>query len=146
MHGCSNFRGISLLSVVGKVYGRILINSIKDKTENVIAEVQSGFTRGRGCTYQIFIVREICEKHLGKGKDMYFAFLGLEKAYDRVDKDAMWKVLRLYGTGGRLLRRVKSLHVGSKACVGVGNEVSEWFPVRVGLRQGCVMSPWLLKW
>ena len=37
-----------------------------------------------------------------------------------------------------------SLYVGSKACVRVGNELSEWFPVRVGLRQGCVMSPWLL--
>ena len=59
--------------------------------------------------------------------------------------DAMWNVLRLYGIGGRLLRGVKSLYVGSKACVRVGNEVSEWFPVRVGLRQGCVMSPWLFN-
>ena len=41
------------------------------------------------------------------------------------------------------LQGVKSLYVGSKACVRVGNEVSEWFPLRVGLRQECVMSPWL---
>ena len=68
---------------------------------------------------------------------MYFAFLDLEKAYDRVDGDAMWNVLRLYGIGGKLLRGVKSLYVGSKARVWVGNEVSEWFPVRVGLRRGC---------
>ena len=40
---------------------------------------------------------------------------------------------------------MKRLYVGSKACVRVGNEVSEWFPVRVGLRQGCVMSPWLFN-
>ena len=64
---------------------------------------------------------------------------------DRVDRDAMWDVLRIYGIGGRLLRAVKSLYVGSKACVRVANEVSEWFPVRVGLRQGCVMSPWLFN-
>ena len=51
---------------------------------------------------------------------MYFAFLDLEKAYDR---DAMRNVLRLYEIGGRLLRGVKSLYVGSKACVRVGNEV-----------------------
>ena len=57
----------------------------------------------------------------------------------------MWNVLRLYGIGGRLLRGVESLYVGSKACVRVGNEVSEWFPVRVGLRQGCVMLPWLFN-
>ena len=105
------------MSVVGKVYGRALINSIRDKTEYGIAEVQGGFRRGRGCTDQIFIVRQICEKYLGKDKDGYFAFLDLEKAYDRVDRDAMWNVLRLYGIGGRLLRGVKSLYVGSKACV-----------------------------
>ena len=64
VHECSNFRGISLLSVVGKVYGRI-INRIRDKTENVTAEMQSGFRRGRGCTDQIFIVRQICKKYLG---------------------------------------------------------------------------------
>ena len=66
--------------------------------------------------------------------------MDLEKAYDRVDRDAVWNVLRLYGIGGRLLRGVKSLYVGSKACVRIRNEVSEWFPVRGGVRQGCVMS------
>ena len=59
--------------------------------------------------------------------------------------DAVWNVLRSYGIGGRLLRGAKSLYLGSKAYVRVGNEVSEWFPVRVGLRQGCVMSPRLLN-
>ena len=76
MHECSNSRGISLLSVVGKVYGTVLINRIRDKTENVIAEVQSGFRRGRGCTDQIFIVRQIREKYLRKGKDAYFCIFG----------------------------------------------------------------------
>ena len=71
--------------------------------------------------------------------------MDLEKACDRVDRDAMWDVLRLYGIGGRLLRGVKSLYVGSKACVRVGNEVSEWFQVRAGLRHGCVMSPRLFN-
>ena len=137
--------GISLLSVVGKVYGRILINWIRDKTEKVIAEVQSGFRRGRGCTDHVSIIRQMCKKYLPEGKDVYSAFLYLEKAHDKVDRDAMWGVLRLYGIGGRLLQAVTSLNVSSKACVRVGNEVGEWFPVRVGLRQGCVMSPWLFN-
>ena len=65
MYDSSNFRDISLLSVVGKVYGRVLINRIRDKTENVIAEVQGCFRRGRGCTDQIFIkadMREVFRK------------------------------------------------------------------------------------
>ena len=142
---CGNYRGISLLSVVGKVYGRVLINRIRDKTEQVISEVQGGFRRGRGCTDQVFVVRQICEKYLAKGKDVYFAFMDLEKAYDRVDRGAMWSVLGMYGVDGKLLNAVKSLYDDSKACVRVGNEMSEWFPVRVGLRQGCVMSPWLFN-
>ena len=145
VHECGNSRGISLLSVVGKVYGRVLINRIRGKTEDVIEEVQGGFRRGRGCSDQTFTVRQICEKYRAKGKDVYFAFLDLEKAYDRVDRKALWNVLRIYGVGGRLLRAVKSMYESSKACVRVGSEVSEWFLVRVGLRQGCVMSPWLFN-
>ena len=73
------------------------------------------------------------------------AYMNLKEVYDRVDRNAMWNVLRIFGIGGRLLQGVKSLYEDSKACVRVGNEVSEWFPVRVGLRQGCVMSPWLFN-
>ena len=51
--------------------------------------MQGGFRRGRGCTDQVFVVRQISEKYLAKGKDVYFAFMDLEKAYDRVDRDAM---------------------------------------------------------
>ena len=142
---CKNFRGISLLSVVGKVYGRILINRIREKTERAIWEVQGGFMRGKGCMDQIFIVRTVCEKYMAKGKDVYFAFMDLEKAYDRVDRNALWSVLNIYGVGGKLLRAVKSLYKWSRACVRVGNECSEWFLVKMGLRQGCVMSPWLFN-
>ena len=144
-HECGNSRGISLLSVVGKVYGRVLIERIRRKTDDVVSEVQGGFRQGRGCVDQVFVVRQVCEKYLAKGKDVYWAFMDLEKAYDRVDREAMWDVLRLYGVGGKLLRAVKSFYIGSKACVRVGNELSEWFPVKVGLRQGCVMSPWLFN-
>ena len=51
----------------------------------------------------------------------------------------------VYGVGGKLLKAVQSFYVDSRACVRVGNDVSEWFPVNVGLRQGCVMSPWLFN-
>ncbi len=57
----------------------------------------------------------------------------------------MWTVLRLYGLGGRLLKGVKSLYMSSRGCVRLGNGVSDWFPVLVDLRQGCVMSPWLFN-
>ena len=54
-------------------------------------------------------------------------------------------MLREYGVGGKLMKAAKSFYVDSRACVQVENVVSEWFPVNVGLRQGCVMSQWLFK-
>ena len=71
--------------------------------------------------------------------------MDLEKAYDTIDRHGMWQMLRVYGVGGKLLKTMQSFHVESRACVRVRNDVSGWFPVNVGLRQGCVMSPWLFN-
>ena len=54
-------------------------------------------------------------------------------------------MLRIYGVGGNLLRAVQSFYNESRACVRGESGVSEWFDVSVGLRQGCVMSPWLFN-
>ena len=94
---------------------------------------------------QVFVVRLVCEKYLVNGKDVFWAFMDLEKAYDTIDRHGMWQMLRVYGVRGKLLKAGKSFYVDSRACVRVGNDVSEWFPVNVGLRQGCVMSPWLFN-
>lgn len=76
---------------------------------------------------------------------MYLCFVDLEKAYDRVDRKGVWEVMKMNGVGGRTLEAVKSFYNGSEACVTVGNEESEMFAVNVGLRQGCVMLPWLFN-
>ena len=71
--------------------------------------------------------------------------MDLEKAHDTIDRHGMWPMLRLYGVGGKLLNAVQSFYKDRRTCVRVGNDVSERFPVNVGLRQGCVMSPWLFN-
>ena len=62
-----------------------------------------------------------------------------------IDRYGMWQMLRVYGVVEKLLKSVLSFYVDSRACVRVGNDVREWFPVNVGLRQGYVMSPWLFN-
>ncbi len=109
----------------------MLIKRVREGTEGVIRDEQGGFRRGRGCVDQIFAVRQVCEKYLAKGKEVFWAFMDLEKAYGRIDREGLWTVLRLYGLGGRLLKGVKSFYKNSKACVRVGNGVSDWFLVRV---------------
>ncbi len=92
---------------------------------------------------QIFSFKMV-EKILAKGKKLYAAFMDLEKAYGRVDWLALWEVLKLYGVGGKLLCAIKSYEEAS-ACVKISGETSTHFEIKVGLRQGCVMSPWLFN-
>ena len=75
---CSNSRGISLLSVVGKLFGRMLIKRVRARTECAIGEEQCGFKQGRGCMDQVFAVKHLGEKYLAMGK-MYSGHLWIWK-------------------------------------------------------------------
>ena len=87
---------------------------------------------------QVLAIRQHCENYLANGKDVFCAFMDLENAYDTIDRHGVWQMLRVYGVGGKLLKAVHSFYIDSRACVRVGKNVSEWFPVNVGLRQCCM--------
>lgn len=142
---CGNYRGICLLSVVGKVYGRILIERVRGMTEERIGEEQGGFRGGRGCVDQAFTLKMLVEKSLERRGKVYGCFLDLEKAYDRIKRGELWRVLEEYGIGGKLGEGIKAFYRNSRMCVRVGGGESEMFRVGRGLRQGCVMSPWLFN-
>ena len=111
----------------------------------MIGEEQCWFRSGRGCVDQVFAMKQMSEKFVEKNKCLYVTYMDLEKLYDRVDRDAKWRVLGMYGINDQLLKVVQSLYEKSEACVRVGREEGEWFEVGVGVRQGCVMSPWLFN-
>ena len=71
----------------------------------------------------------MCERFLTKGKKSSLGFYRLGKAYDSINWNDLWNVLRLYGLEGRLLKGVKSFYVNSRTCLRLGNSVSEWFLV-----------------
>ncbi len=71
--------------------------------------------------------------------------MDLEKAYDRVDWLALWDILKIYGVGGKLLSAINSFYEEASTCVKISRETGEPFEIKVGLRQGCVMSPWLFN-
>ena len=81
---CKNYRGISLLSIPGKVYAKILDKRMRDITEEKILEEQGAFRKRRSCTDQLFTVRMLSEKVIAKNKSMIMVCVDLEKAYDNV--------------------------------------------------------------
>ncbi len=94
---CNNYRGISLLSVPEKIYGRILNERMMKITDKSVGDEQGGFRKGRECVDKIFALEILVEKYQEKDRKLFAAFMNLEKAYDRVDRKGLWDILRVYG-------------------------------------------------
>ena len=90
-----NYRGLKLLDHVMKIMERVIESIIRSAVN--IDEMQYGFMPGRGTMDAIFILRQMHEKHLGKHKSLYFAFIDLEKAFDRVPRKVIWWAMRKLG-------------------------------------------------
>ncbi|KAI8428678.1 hypothetical protein MSG28_007400 [Choristoneura fumiferana] len=94
---CKNYRGISLLSVVGKLYAKVIIERVMTETDERIWDVQAGFRKGMGCTDQVFSLRCIAEKYLATNQKVCCAFVDLEKTYDKVMRNELWSALSAHG-------------------------------------------------
>ncbi len=83
----------------------------------------------------------LVEEYLNKNMNLYAAFMDLEIAYDRVDREALWNDLKVYSVGGQLREGIKAFYRKANAYVKVDGELSDSFTIGMGVRQGCVMSP-----
>ena len=90
----SNYRGISLLSIAGKVLTSIIRLRLLEHYESSIRRQQAGFRRGRGCIDQIFSLRQCIERQLRYGKSSIITFIDFAAAFDSIHRDSMWKILR----------------------------------------------------
>ena len=124
-----------------KVVERVIERRIREQVK--IDDMQFGFRSGRGTTDAIFIVRQLQEKYREKKKDLYFAFIDLEKAFDRVPREVLWWAMRQLGVEEWLVQVVMSMYEGARTVVRASFGNSESFPVRVGVHQGSVLSPLL---
>ena len=141
---CGNFRGISLLSIIGKVLARILLDRLNTRiAPNVISESQCGFRPNRGTTDMVFSVRQLQEKCIEQNLDLFHCFIDLSKAFDTVNREALWLVLRKCGCPPKFVNMVKSLHADMKARVNFGGALSEPFSVDNGVKQGDLSAPTL---
>ena len=140
---CTKYRGIALLSQTGKIFCKILEKRLRPIIEPQLNESQMGFRKNRSCTDAIFTLRQLVERSTESGKDLHVAFVDQEKAFDRVDRKKLWKILSIYGVNKHLINLCKSLYVNSQCVVRTNTGLSENFQVRSGVRQGCILSPLL---
>ena len=143
---CGNYRGISLLSIAGKVFVRIVLDRLSQHiTPKVVPESQCGFRPNRSTIDMIFSLGQIQEKCLEQDQRLYIVFVNFTKASDTVGRTGLWKLLRKYGCPEKFTSMIESLHSGTKAKVNDGGGTSEAFNVTNGVKQGCVMAPTLFS-
>ncbi len=140
-----NYRAISLLSIPGKVFSRILLNRMKKKTEAATGESQFGFRPGRGTVDAIFIVRQIIEKAREHQVPLHFNFVDFKAAFDTVWRKALWKMMIAIGIDPKIVRIIESLYNDTECAVVIDGQLTQWFAVKIGLRQGCLLSPTLFN-
>ena len=110
-----------------------------------LSEVQDGFRKGRGTRDQIANIRWIIEKAREFQKNIYFCFIDCGKAFDCMDQNKLWKILKEMGIPDHLTCLLRNLYAGQEATVRTGHGTTDWFQIGKGVRQGCILSPCLFN-
>ncbi|KAG0723224.1 putative protein in type-1 retrotransposable element R1DM [Chionoecetes opilio] len=142
---CNNYRGITLLSVPGKVLAHLLLTRIRSHLVKHQRPQQSGFTPGKSTTDRILALRVLVERRREFRQGMLAAYVDLKKAFDSVHRESLWDLLRLRGIPARTIGLITGLYSGTESAVKCGAGVSSFFPVNTGVRQGCVLTPSLFN-
>ena len=108
-------------------------------------DVQAGFRKGRETRDQIAIICCIIKKAREFQKNIYFSFIYYAKAFDCVDHNKLWKILKEVRIPDHLTCLLRHLYAGQEATVRTGYGTRDWFQIGKGVRQGCVLSPCLFN-
>ena len=142
---CSNYRGITLLSVPGKLFSMVLLDRCRSIIRKTRRPEQAGFMSDRSTIEQIFTIRQIVEKTTEFRQKAFIAFVDFRAAFDSVDRKALWWILGLTGLPEKYCRLLKALHHGTESCVQVNGWRSPFFQITIGVRQGCAVAPELFN-
>ena len=111
-----------------------------------LPDVQAGFRKGRGTRDQISNIHWIIEKAREfQKKKTYFCFIDYAKAFDSVDHNKLWKIMKEMGIPVHLTCLLRNLYAGQEATVRTGHGTTDWFQIRKGVCQGCILSPCLFN-
>ena len=124
---------------------KILQARLQQYVNHELPDVQASFRKGRGTRSQIANIRWIIEKARKFQKDIYFCFIDYAKAFDCVDHNKLWKILEEMGIPDHLTCLLRNLYAGQEATVRTGHGTTDWFQIRNGVRQGCILSPYLFN-
>ena len=142
------YRGVTLMPTLYKIYATILVRRIEQEVEGkgMIPENQAGFRRGRGTVDHIYVLNYIIGKQVQMKKGKLVAlFVDLRAAFGTLDRRTLWVAIEKRGVKEGLRERVREIYRETLSRVKVGGEIGEGFWTAKGLRQGCPLSPILFN-
>jgi len=140
---CSNYCTIALISHASKVMLKILKAMLQQYVNHELPDVPAGFRKGRGTRDQIANICWIIEKSREFQKNI--CFIDYAKVFDCVDHNKLWKILEKMGIPHHLTCLLRNLCAGQEATVRTAHGTTDWFQIRKGVHQGCILSPCLFN-
>jgi len=143
---CDCYRGISLMSHKGKLLERLILNRLKPALGDIIPANQFGFTAKCGTQDAILISRLLGIDATKRHPGLVRGYIDLTKAYDKVNRAVLWKILRLLGVPEELVVVIIAFHERAQAVLQLNGELFQTLiPLNRGLKQGSVLSPILFN-
>ncbi len=138
-----NYRGISLLAVSGKLFTSAISQRLSDYYEknNILCNEQNGFRPKRSCLDHIFTLYNLCSVRKKLKQQTFLTFIDYQKAFDYVIHPYLYHKLTNLGVTGDIYHSIKTVYNAPQSCVTLNNELSDWFHVSSGVRQGDSLSP-----
>ena len=128
-----------------KVMLKILHARLQQYVNHELPAIQADFRKSRGTRDQIANIHWIMEKAREFQKNIYFCFINYAKAFDCVDHNKLWKILKEMGIPGHMTCLLRNLYAGQEATVRTGHGTADCFQIRKGVCQGCILSPCLFN-
>ena len=124
---------------------KILHTRLQQYVNHELPDVQAGFRKGRRTRHQIANLLWIIEKAREFQRSIYFCFIDYAKAFDCVDHNKLWKILKEMRIPHHLTCLLRNLYAVQEATVRTGHGTTDWFQIGKGVRQGCILSPCLFN-
>ena len=124
---------------------KILQARLQQYVNHELPDVQAGFGKGRGTRDQIANICWVTDKAREFQENIYFCFVDYAKAFDCVDHNKLWKILKEMGIPDHLTCLLRNLYTGQEATVRTGHGTTDWFHIGKGVHQGCILSPCLFN-
>ena len=144
----SNYRGVSLLSCLGKFFLSILNGRLTKfcVDRGILSDNQLGFVKGNRCSDAHLLIRNLVDKYCHKyGSKIYSCFIDLSKAFDTIPRDILLGKLRDVGITGNLFNIIRAIYTNDQAYIKLDGKIARPFAINRGVRQGCVLSPLLFN-